>query len=114
MTTTIQAEMLTKVKELRSISKKTEELLEKSSISITNIHKKQLFDNNIKSIISAVESLLRNEPPERPILRLRKEIPDLYINIKNLKETEAGKLYSTELEQLKSLISYIEAIYKRV
>ena len=55
------SEVLQKVKELRNLANEVEQRLEKDGLSITNISKAQLFDYNIKNIIGAVESLLRNK-----------------------------------------------------
>ncbi|MBI2148613.1 hypothetical protein HYU23_02945 [Candidatus Woesearchaeota archaeon] len=107
-------EVLDKIKELRNISSDTEQKLEKDGLSITSIPKEQLFNHNIKNIIAAIEALLRNEPSERPILRLEKEIPDLYNNLNKLKETPAGRLNSEKLDKIKDSIVFIEKIYRRL
>lgn len=107
-------EVLNKLKELKELSNEISNSLEKDGIPITDINKEMLFENNIKNSITAIESLLRNEPSERHVMRLKKEIPDSYKNIQELKKTNAGKLNSIELEKLKSLINYFEQVYERI
>ncbi len=107
-------EVLGKIKELRNLSNETEINLEKSGLSITSIAKEQLFNYNIKNIISAVEGILRNEPAERHTIRLVKEIPDAYNNITKIKETPPGKANTTHLDKVKQLISYLEKAYPRL
>lgn len=107
-------EVLGKIKELRNISSNAELNLERDGISITSISKEQLFNHNIKNIISAVEGLLRNEPPERHTIRLVKEIPDCYNNITKVKETPAGKMNATHLDNMKQLIDYFEKVYPKL
>ncbi len=110
----IAAETLTKIKELRNVANDTENKLEKDGISITDINKGQLFDQNIKNIISSVEGLLRNEPSERHCLRLEQELPTTYKNIHQLKETSAGRLNAQNLERIKELVGYIEKNFKHM
>lgn len=110
----INNEVLTKLKELRNLSNDCQRKLETNGLPITDLPKAQLFDCNIKDIVSAVEALLRNEPSERPELRLQKGIPDSYINIDKVKKTNPGKLCSVELDRIKELIQYIEGIYKQL
>ena len=107
-------EILGKLKELRNTSSETELKLEKDGLGITNIAKEQLINYNIKSIISSVEGLLRNEPQERHVLRLEKDIPDAYNNIGKLKETGPGRMNSVHLDKIKDLIAFIEKNYKRI
>ena len=114
MAAPIQSEMLIKLKELKDVSKKAENDLEGAGVSVTDLNRKQLFDNNIKSTISAIEGLLRNEPAERHLLRLKREIPDSYINIKKLKETRAGKLSSVNLDKIKTVMSYLEKNFENL
>ena len=108
------SEVLQKVKELRNLANEVEQRLEKDGLSITNISKAQLFDYNIKNIIGAVESLLRNEPSEKPNLRLEKDLPDAYNNIKKIKETAPGRLNAQHLDRIHELVSYFEQNYKRI
>ncbi len=108
------AEVLDKIKELRNTANEVVIKLERDGLSITNIPKAQLFDYNIKNIIGSVESMLRNEPPEKAVLRLEKEIPDLYNNIKKIKETAPGRLNAEHLDKIKQLVEYIEQNYKRL
>ncbi len=105
---------LQKIKELRNISNDTIQRLEKDGVSITDIPKAQLFDNNIKNIITAIEALLRNEPSERPVMRLERDIPDAYVNIGKIKNTAAGRLNSNSLDKMKELIGFLEQTYKRL
>ena len=107
-------EVLDKIKELRNISSEAEKKLEKDGLSITSIPKEQLFNHNVKNIISSIEGLLRNEPSERHVIRLEKEIPDAYNNITKLKETSAGRLNSTHLDNIKELVNFIERVYPRL
>lgn len=107
------SEVLMKIKELRNLTSETEKRLEKDGLSITSIPKEQLFNYNIRSMISAVESILRNEPAEKPTLRLEKDIPDAYSNLKKIRETQPGKMHSTALDKIEELIRYIEQNYKR-
>lgn len=108
------SDMLDKIKELRNIANEIHQKLEQDGLSITNIPKEQLFNYNIKNIIGAIESLLRNEPPERSNLRLEKEIPDAFNNIKKLQETQAGRTNSESLARIKDLINNIELNYRRL
>lgn len=108
------SEVLVKIKELRNLASEAEKKLEKDGLSITNIPKEQLFNHNIKNIIGAIEILLRNEPAERAIFRLEKEIPDTYNNITKLKETSPGRLNSTHLDKIKELVNYLEQNYRRL
>ncbi len=107
-------EVLEKLKELRNIAYETEQLLERSGLSITDMSKAQLFDYNIKNIIGSTEAILRNEAPERPMLRLQKDIPDSYINLDKLSKTNPGKLNSAQLNRIKELIGYIESVYSEL
>ena len=107
-------EVLNKLKELKELSNGLSNSLEKHGILITDINKERLFESNIKSTITAIEGLLRNEPSEKHTLRLQKEIPDSYKNISEVKKTNAGKLNSIALDKLKSLMSYFEQIYERI
>ncbi len=108
------SETLQRIKELRNLASDTERKLEKDGIPITSIPKEQLFNYNIRSLISAVEALLRNEPSEKPTLRLEKDIPDAYTNLGKLANTPQGKLNTENLNRIKELISYIEQNYKRM
>lgn len=110
----LASDMLEKIKELRNLANETSKRLEEGGLSITNIPKEQLFNYNIKSIIDSIEALLRNEPSEKPILRLEKEIPDVHTNIKKLQATPQGKTNSTALSRIKEVIEYIEQNYKRL
>ena len=105
--------MLAKLKELRNIASETEKQLGNSGMSITNIQKEQLFNHNIKNIVDAIEGLLRNEPSERHHIRLEKEIPDSYVNIKKLKETQQGK-GNQNLEKIKEIIYFFEGKYREI
>ncbi len=107
-------DILDKLKELRNLSSETSEKLEIDGLSITNIPKEQLFAYNIKSIISSVEALLRNEPSEKPFLRLEKDIPDAFVNLKKLKDTPQGRLNSASLQLIEEIIKIIERDYKRL
>ena len=106
-------EVLRRLSELKIVAGETEKKLENDGLSITNIQKEQLFNHNIKNIINAVEGLLRNEPSEKHVFRLEKEIPDSYVNINKLKNTPQGEL-NNNLERLKDLISYFESNYKQL
>jgi len=110
----ISNEVLVKIKELRNIAYETDQSLERSGLSITDVPKAQLFDNNIKNIIGAIESLLRNEAVERPILRLKKDVPDAYLNISKIKKTNPGSLNSVNLDRIKQLIEYLEDVYDKI
>ncbi len=114
MSTPIQSATLVKLKELKEYSKKAEDDLEKAGISVTDINRKQLFDNNIKSTIGAIEGLLRNEPAERHLLRLKREIPDSYVNVDKLKETRAGKLSSLNLDKIKKIMEYFRENFENI
>ena len=105
---------LQKIKELRNISNETVQKLERDGMSITDMPTSQLFDNNIKNILTAIEALLRNEPSEKPIMRLDRDIPDSYSNISKIKNTPAGRLNSTSLDKMKELIGFLEQNYKRL
>ena len=107
-------EVLDKIKELRNLGSETEKQLEKDGMKITNISKEQLFNHNIKNIISAIEALLRNEPSERPIMRLEREIPDSYNNITKMKETPPGRLNAVGLDKIKDIIDHLERVYRRL
>lgn len=107
-------EVLGKIKELKNIASETEVKLEKDGMSITNISKEQLFNHNIKNIISSIEALLRNEPSERPIMRLEREIPDSYNNLTKIKETPPGRLNASSLDKIKEIITDLEKVYRRL
>ncbi|MBS3175103.1 hypothetical protein J4440_04440 [Candidatus Woesearchaeota archaeon] len=107
-------EVLGKLKELKDCSKEVELSLERDGISITDMNKEKLFNNNLKNAISAIEALVRNEPSERPILRLQREIPDAYNNIRELKQIQPGKLNSADLDKLAGLIKYFEDVYEEL
>ena len=107
-------EVLDKIKELRNLSNQIEKRLEKDGLSITNIPKEQLFNHNIKNIIGAMEGLLRNEPQERHVIRLEKEIPDAYNNINKIKESAPGRLNSVHLDNIKDLVTFLEKAYPRL
>ncbi len=108
------SDILNKIKELRNLANETQKELEQNGLSITNIPKEQLFNYNIKNIIGAIESLLRNESPEKSNFRLEKEIPDAYKNIKKLQDTPQGITTSESLARIKEIISMIELNYKRL
>lgn len=110
----LASDMLEKIKELRNLANETSQRLEREGMSITNISKEQLFNHNIKSMIDSIEALLRNEPSERPILRLEKEIPDSHINLKKMQETPQGRSNSASLARIKDIINHIEQNYKRL
>ncbi|MBS3168160.1 hypothetical protein J4216_03490 [Candidatus Woesearchaeota archaeon] len=107
-------QILQKVRELRNLASETERALEESGISITYIPKEQLFSNNIKKIISAVEGLLRQEPREKHTLRLKTDIQDSYKNIKEIKQTDQGKKHSSKLDKIKELVEFLEKIYEKI
>lgn len=109
----MSAEVLARLKELRDIASETEKQLEDAGISITNIQKEQLFNHNIKNIVAAIEGLLRNEPSERHHIRIEKEIPDSYANIKKLRETQHGR-GNQNLEKLGEIISFFESRYREI
>src|SRR3989344_98398 len=100
--------MIEKLKELKEVSYKLEANLENEGLNITNLNKEQLFRYNIRNIVTSTEALLRNEPSERPVMRLKKEIPDTYENISCLLETKAGKNNIKDLERLKEIAVFIE------
>ncbi len=107
-------EILGKLKELRNAATETEVALENSGISITYIPKAQLFSNNIRNIIGAIETLMRQEQKERQTFRLERDIPDSYKNITEVKSTPQGKQHAAKLDKLKELINYFEKIYKSI
>ena len=107
-------EILNIIKELRNLSPEVDKKLEMDGLSLTNIPKEQLFTYNIKSIITAIEAMLRNEPSEKHIIRLEKDIPDSYNNIRKIQETSQGKLNSTSLSRIKELIKNIEQNYQKL
>jgi hypothetical protein len=108
MVTNLTAETLIKIKELRNLSIAVDRKLEDNGMPITNIEKEQLFNYNVKSIISAVESLLRNESQERAKIRLEKDIPDAYSNLKKVKESKEGRTFAADLDKIKEIIAHIE------
>ena len=110
----LASDMLERIKELRNVGSETSKKLERDGISITNIPKEQLFNYNIKSIIDSIEALLRNEPSEKPILRLEKEFPDAHVNLKKLQETPQGRTNAEALLRIKDIINQIEQNYKRL
>jgi len=107
-------EMIETLKELKELSNKVEGRLEAEGLNITNLNKEQLFRYNIRNIITSTEALLRNEPSERPVMRLKKEIPDTYENISCLLETKAGKNNIKDLERLKEIAVFIEANFEKL
>ena len=107
-------EMMTRLKELKELCSKVESNLEKDGLGITNLNKEQLFRYNLRNIIISTEALLRNEPSEKPVIRLKKEIPDAYENIKKLVLTKAGKNNSDDLNKIRELASFIELNFQRV
>ncbi|HIH26045.1 MAG TPA: hypothetical protein HA226_04720 [Nanoarchaeota archaeon] len=109
----MSADILAKLKELKNVASETQYQLENSGVSITNIQKEQLFNHNVKNIINAIEGLLRNEPSERHYLRLQKEFPDSYNNIRKLKETPQGKI-TPNLDKIKDIISFFEGKYRGI
>jgi len=94
-------EILAKLKELRILANQTEIDLEQAGISITYIPKEQLFSNNIRKIITATESLLRQESKEGHCLRLGRDIPDAYKNIEEVRKTPQGKAQTQNFSKLK-------------
>lgn len=106
-------EILDKIKELRNLSKETSKKLEEGGLSITFIPKEQLFKYNVSSIIESVEGLVRNEPQERFFIRLGKDIPDAYTNLKKLEETPQGKDNAESIKKIREIIKYIEENYKK-
>lgn len=114
MATKVASEMLIKIKELRILSSDVGQQLEDDGLPITDIPKEQLFGNNIKNIVTAVEMLLRYEPSERPSLRLKKDIPDSYINLDKVGKTKQGQKQAAKLSRIKELIQYVEQNYNEV
>ncbi len=114
MATGIASEMLIKIKELRNVSSEVSQKLEEDGMPITDIPKEQLFNYNIKSIINAVEIILRYEPSERPTMRLKKDIPDAYVNLDKVKKTKQGMARTAELERVRALIQFVEQHYSEV
>jgi len=108
----IKKEVLEKLKDLKVLSGELSYQLEDEGLSITHMAKEQLFSHNLKSIIISVESLLRNEPSERAILRLKKDIPETYSNINKVLETDQGKKRRQKLEKIKEIIQYVEKNYE--
>ena len=104
-----RTELIDALKELKELSNSTYIKLEDSGLTITNLNKEQLFRYNLRNIIKATEALIRNEPSEKHALRLKKEIPDTYENVKSLLTTKAGKINSLELDRIKELTSLIES-----
>lgn len=105
-------EFLDKIKDLRNLANDVDQKLEQDGVRITNIDKAQVFKYNIPSIISAIEGLLRNEPPERHHLRLKKDFPSFHDHIKALKETPAGRLNAQSLAKLEEIIKFLEENYE--
>lgn len=107
-------EILSRTKELKNLSKETSRKLEQDGLSITFIPKEQLFTYNIKSMIETVEALVRNEPSERLKIRLGKDIPDSYLNLKKVESTPQGKSNAESLRKIKEIIQFIEENYAKI
>ncbi|MBI5391598.1 hypothetical protein HZB00_01210 [Candidatus Woesearchaeota archaeon] len=110
------SEALPRLQTLREGSRDVNTKLEEAGLKMTHgsagIAKEQFFSNNIKNIVSAVEALLRGEPAERPYVRLKKEFPDAYRNLKLIRETPAGKTQSIALAKLEQALKELENIAK--
>ena len=101
-------EILEKLKELKQLSNDTNIKLNKAGVKITNIPKEELFAYNLKDIFTAMEELIRNEPSEKPRIRLGKAIPKAYENIDKIQKTPEGNVCSEALTRIKTLIKYLE------
>ena len=101
-------DILEKLKELKQLSNDTNINLNKAGVKITNITKEELFAYNLKDIFTAMEELIRNEPSEKPRIRLGKTIPKAYENIDKIQKTPEGKMHSEALTRIKTLIKYLE------
>jgi|SRR3989344_1736084 len=114
MESTIPKQALIKLKDLKILTGQLNQKLEDDGMPITDIPKEQLFAYNLKSITSSVESLLRNEPSERPILRLKKDIPDALVNLDKVMQTVPGRKNSIELERIKQIVKFFEQNYELI
>jgi|SRR3989344_4876651 len=107
-------EVMLKLKNLRVLASELEYNLDKAGLKMTDINREQLFNHNIKNIISSVEGILRNEPAEKHSIRLRKEFPDIQRNISKIKETQAGRIHSPELESMQNIVKFLENNYEKL
>ena len=114
----MHTELLSKLKELKDLSRGVYIQLEEDGLKVSDpkagIAKEQLFQSNIKNVVSAVEGLLRGEAAERHLVRLKKEFPDSLINIKKVKEVNAGMKNRESLMRIEALLTYLENNYQEL
>ena len=109
-------ELLSKLKELKDLSRDVYIELEENGLKITDSHagiaKEHLFNSNLKDIVGAVEGLLRGEPSERHTVRLEKALPDSLVNLKKVKASRASLRSMDRLERIEALLGYLENNYR--
>lgn len=114
----MQAEVLGKLKELKDLSRNVYIQLEEDGLKVSDptagVAKEQLFTSNLKNITNGVEGLLRGEPAERHVVRLNKDFPDSFTNLKKVKQTAAGKKNIDSLNRIESLLSHLENAFREL
>ena len=112
----MHTELLSKLKELKNLSREVYIELEENGLKITDpnagIAKEQFFMGNIKNITDAIEALLRGEASERPMVRLAKDLPDALVNLKKIKQTNAARMSADRLGRMEALLAYLENNYR--
>ena len=112
----MQAELLGKLKELKDLSREVYVRLEDDGLRVSDpvggIAKEQFFTSNVKNITNAIEGLLRGEPAERHMVRLNKDFPDAFTNVKKVKQTLAGKKNAESLNRMEALLTFLEKMYR--
>ncbi len=111
-------EVLNKLKELKDVSRAVYVDLEENGLKVSDPHagvaKEQLFNNNIKNITGAMEGLLRGEPAERHMVRLDKEFPNSFENMKKVKQASASQKSMGDLNRIEALLTFLENNYREL
>ena len=111
-------EVLTKLKELKDVSRNLYVKLEEDGLKVSDpqagVAKEQFFNNNVKNITGAMEGLMRGEPAERHLVRLAKEFPNSFENMKKIKSCNAGRLNVDTLNRIEVLLAFLENNYREL
>lgn len=112
----MKSELISKIKKLAEISRKLQNDLENFGLSPTDGNVgtafNQFFYSNVKDIVSSSQSLARGDHGEGASLRLKKTLPSARKNIEKLSQTPQGTRLIEQINEIKTILDFIERIYQ--